>query len=199
MNIPKLKDIIGWDVVNWSYALKYWEQNTTLELSDCFGLEVGSDYGGLSTWLALKGSRVIYSDRWNPTRGKGPFLHKKYGIFQLIEYKKVDVTNIQYNSFFDVIMFKSVLGGIVYNSGKEQLEKASNDVFREELQRKAIKEIYKALKPGGEFFFAENLVGSQIHMFLRNKFRKSTLGWRYLTIEEIEDFSSIFSQFALVS
>ncbi len=56
-NISKLIEILGWDVVNWSVAFKYWEQNITLDLSECFGLEIGSNHGGLSTWLALKKSR----------------------------------------------------------------------------------------------------------------------------------------------
>ena len=181
--MSKMQDIIGWDIVNWSVGLKYWEQNTTLDLSNCFGLEIGSEYGGLSLWLALKGSRVIYSNISDHTGKNGVFIHKKHKVSQLIEYGKVDATNIQYNSFFDVIMSKSVLGGIRSKNEKD-------------IQRKVIEQIHKALKPGGEYLFAENLLGSPMHKYLRKIFRKGlSRNWHYLTIEETKDLLSIFSQF----
>jgi SAM-dependent methyltransferase len=78
---------------------------------------------------------------------------------------------------FDVIVFKSMLGAI----------------NTRELQAKAINEMHKALKKGGELFFAENLTASSLHGFLRRKFVKWGNEWRYVTLEEMTAFLSPFS------
>ncbi len=47
--------------------------------------------------------------------------------------------------------------------------------------------------------FAENLVATPIHMFLRRKFTNWSTYWRYLTIDELNGLLSSFSNFEVKS
>ena len=55
-SITKLrnKDIIEWDVVNWSKALTFWEKYSKPITGGSKVLEIGSRNGGLSLYAALK-------------------------------------------------------------------------------------------------------------------------------------------------
>jgi 2-polyprenyl-3-methyl-5-hydroxy-6-metoxy-1,4-benzoquinol methylase len=105
------RDFIDWDVRNWSAALDYWLARTRKDLSKCYALELGSRHGGLSLWLALQGARVICSDIRPPT-DSAKQRHRKYGVADRIQYQIVDATDIGYENEFDVVAFKSLLGGL---------------------------------------------------------------------------------------
>lgn len=176
-----LQDIIEWDVKNWSTSLDFWLKQSSINLVNGNGLELGSRNGGLSLWLALKGCQVVCSDIKGPTE-KAKALHESYGISQSIQYHTIDATSIPYDDHsFDVVVFKSMLGGVGAFNNKEA-------------QRKAMKEIYRVLKPHGELFFAENLVASPIHKALRKRFVRWGEGWRYPSIDEMNELLSDFSQ-----
>lgn len=174
-----LADVVEWDVWNWSLALNFWESFNSLDLQNCLVLELGAANGGLSLWLALKGARVVSSDLHGPTPAARQ-LHGKYGVGHLIEYRCVDATSIPYENRFDLVVFKSMLGDI----GRGD---------RPELQARAVGEMFKALKPGGELWFAENLSGSALHRVARRFIKRGRL-WRYLTVPEIEQLMSPFIQ-----
>jgi hypothetical protein len=53
--------------------------------------------------------------------------------------------------------------------------------------------MHRALKPGGELFYAENLTASPAHKFLRRKFVRWGTNWRYVSIFEMKEFLSPFS------
>ncbi len=180
-SIKYLREIIEWDFINWSVALTYWENNASSECSNAAVLEIGAYNGGLALWLAQKGSKVICSDLNGPTEAARQ-KHTKYKVQYSIQYAAINALDIPYNSFFDIIIFKSVLGGIGRNNKKD-------------LQIQTISQIYKALKPGGELLFAENLVASPIHRFFRRHFVKWGTEWRYVSVQEIKEFLSIFSDF----
>ena len=150
-------DIIQWDVRSWSEALKYWEQHVNWSTIHN-GLELGGREGGLSLWLALKGIKTVCSDLHGVKEAASP-LHQRYDVSSLITYKDIDATNIPYENHFDVIAFKSIIGGIGRNDNIE-------------MQKKTFSEIYKALKPGGKLLFAENLAASPLHQTLRKKLKK---------------------------
>jgi SAM-dependent methyltransferase len=129
--------------------------------------------------LALHGSRVICSDP-NIPPGEAVKKHRKYNVSHFIEYESLDATDIPYKERFDIVLFKSVLGDIGRSNNKHN-------------QAKAINEIYVSLKQGGELFFAENLVASPIHSFLRGRCIRWGNVWRYVRIEEMRSFLSSFS------
>jgi SAM-dependent methyltransferase len=113
---------------------------------------------------------------------KARALHRKHNVEHLITYGAIDATSIPYTEQFDLVIFKSVLGDI----GRGR---------RRDLQDRALREIHKALRPGGELWFAENLTGSALHRFARRFVRRGSL-WRYVSLEETEQFLSPFRRHA---
>ncbi len=178
MDKKLLIDIIQWDVGTWSKALKYWNDKVNWsEVENC--LEVGGREGGLSLWMALKNKTVVCSDLTD-TQKNAQLLHQKYGATK-VKYQDIDIKNIPYESYFDIIAVKSVLGGILRNNEEEAIRTL------------AIKELYKALKPGGKLLFAENLVASPLHKFLRKRNNAWSKYWHYFTADEINDLLKMFS------
>lgn len=172
MNKEIIEDIIEWDVKNWSKALEFWSKNIDIKSDENLCLELGGRRGGLSLWLAINGNKVICSDLESPAEYASK-LHAKYSCSDKISYKAVDATDIPYENKFDLVVFKSILGGISANG-------------RNELKKKVVDEIYKSLKPSGKLLFAENLESSILHKILRKKFIGWGSRWNYLRFEEIE-------------
>lgn len=179
MTPNQLKDIIEWDIVNWSKAIPYWEKHTNLNNKKLKCLELGGRKGGLSLWLALKGHDVVCSDYESPESTAKP-LHDKYKLDN-ITYKNINATKIPYDNEFDLVIFKSILGSVA-KQGKDSLK------------QETINQIHQSLKPGGKFIFAENLQASKLHQFFRKKFTKWGANWNYLKHNEIELLLSNFSK-----
>ncbi len=173
-----IRNFIEWDVENWSKAIDFWDKHIDLKDKNYCCLDVGGRNGGLSLWLALQGNNVICSDLENP-RKNAEKLHKKFNCADRISYKAINALNIPFENNFDVVIFKSIIGGISKNK---------NDA----LKRKIISEIFKSLKPGGFLLFAENLQGSIFHILARRLFVKWGRSWNYLHFEEINDLLSEF-------
>ena len=173
-----IKDIIQWDIKSWSKALLYWENNIAWDKIQN-GLELGGREGGLSLWLALKGKMTICSDL-KDVKNTAEQLHLRYNITSLVNYQDIDATDIPYNNHFDIIVFKSIIGGI-----------GRNDNY--EIQQKVFKEIYKALKPGGKLLFAENLIASPFHQRMRKRYVNWGASWRYVSVKEMKEFLKDFS------
>jgi SAM-dependent methyltransferase len=174
---PLMNEIIQWDIRSWSSALKYWDKNVNWDqMNTCLAL--GERKGGLALWLALKQKQVVCSDLCNIKENAEP-LHIKYNVSNLITYQDIDATEIPYENHFDIIVFKSIIGGIGRN----------NNIA---IQQKVFDEIYKALKPGGKLLFAENLIASPLHQFCRRRFIKWGESWRYVSLHEIGQFLSSF-------
>lgn len=176
------KDIIQWDIKSWSKAIVYWDSNIDWNKIQN-GLELGGREGGLSLWLALKGKTTVCSDL-KDVKNIAEQLHLRYNVSSLIKYEDIDATNIPYENHFDIIVFKSIIGGIGRNNNYE-------------IQQKVFKEIYKALKPGGKLLFAENLIASPFHKQLRKRFVNWGNTWRYVSIKEMKGFLKDFSTFEI--
>ncbi len=172
-----LNDILQWDVAGWTPALEFWEQKIPKDKGKLKCLELGCREGGLSLWLALKGHEVNASDLDDTSSVAQP-LHLKYKL-QNVSYHNIDATSIPFENYFDVIIFKSILGGI----GRMGIEK----------QEETIRQIYKALKPGGILLFAENLRATLLHEFFRKNFTRWGKEWRYISLDEMKKFLSIFN------
>lgn len=172
------KTIIAWDVENWSRALKFWEEHCPVTNQELTCLELGSSKGGLSLWLALKGNNVHCTDLNGPEQAAYD-IHKAYDCSSRITYGNMDATNIPFENKFDIIVFKSIVGGISFADPQNK--------------QLVINQIYKALKPNGKLLFAENLESTALHKFFRKKY--GTRGWNYLTIGEVDGIFSSFSSF----
>jgi len=172
-------DAIAWDVATWSRALRYWEREGRLSHARLECLEVGAHDGGLSVWLAAQGHRVVCSDL-NTPQERAKALAVRYRVAGSIRFEEIDATDIPYEDAFDVIAFKSVLGGIGRDGALER-------------QRMAIAAMYRALRSGGRLLFAENLTGSPLHGLLRRRYVDWGAQWRYVTVHEMRSFLEPFS------
>lgn len=166
-----LIDFVEWDTTNWAKALAFWERSVDLENNNYSCLELGGRRGGLSLWLAIKGNNVICSDLKNPESEAG-LIHQKYYSKSRITYQAIDATDIPYENFFDIVIFKSILGGISRDGNGH-------------LNQVVVDQIFKALKPGGKLLFAENLKGSKLHRFLRKKLVRWGDSWNYLDVRQL--------------
>lgn len=172
-----LKKIIAWDVVNWSRALKFWEKNCFISNQEYTCLELGSSKGGLSLWLALNGNNVYCTDINGPEQAAYD-IHTAYDCRSRITYGCMDALNIPFENHFDIIVFKSIMGGISFDDQRNK--------------QLIINQIYKALKPNGRLLFAENLEATFLHRFFRGKY--GTRNWNYLTIDEFYDVFAAFKK-----
>lgn len=171
-----MQQIVGWDVVNWSKAIDYWEKNAHLYGKELECLELGSSKGGMSLWLALNNNKVLCTDLNGPEPSAHD-LHKKYGCDTRVTYESVDALHINYENKFDLVLFKSILGGICTDDDDKKVY--------------LIDQMYKALKPGGMLLFAENLEGTALHKAARKRF--GTKGWNYLRLSEMKQVFASFS------
>lgn len=179
-----LNSFLFWDVKTWSPALNYWDEvlkNKKVENA----LELGAHKGGLSLWLALKGISVVCSDLDGPSPSAKE-LHRNHHVEKQIHYQAIDALSIPYENHFDMVIFKSMIGGIA-RKGKEELKK------------KLFEEVYKALKPGGILLFAENLKASSVHSAMRKVFVKWGDSWSYQTREDIRSCLQPFANYELHS
>lgn len=178
----QMRTYVQWDVRNWSRAIDFWLATCgkgAFQGADV--LEIGSRDGGLSLWLAEQGAaRVVCSDLHGPSSAARA-LHASTPVGERIEYAEIDGTDIGILSGFDVVAFKSVLGGVGGAGGYDA-------------QMKAVRSIYAALRPGGVLVFAENLVASPFHAFLRRRFVAWGDRWRYVTRAEMYEFLAPFSE-----
>lgn len=177
-----MQDVVGWDVRTWSKAVRLWEPHVAPAPPVLRVLEVGAGPGGPSLWLRQLGHDVVCSN-WQHTREQAQPLHDAYEVAG-IQYLDIDLNGeIPWENHFDLVVFKSVLGGLGPNFSS---------------QRNAMREIHKALKPGGRLFFAENLRGTWLHRFGRAiayRLRRAT--WRFTTVGEMRELLAQFSTYEL--
>ena len=170
--------VFSWDVVNWSRCLTIWQRHLIEKPLRC--LEIGCGPGGISLWLASLGHDVICTDLENPEK-RVLGLHRKYEVSGKISYRQLNAVNMPFVEEFDIVITKSVLGGIWAHCGEEGLSET-------------LQGIHRALKPGGKYLFAENLQASRFHMYCRGRFLSRSKSWKYPTIAKLLEELRIFSE-----
>ncbi|MBC9812682.1 class I SAM-dependent methyltransferase [Crocinitomicaceae bacterium CZZ-1] len=176
LNKNFIDDVVEWDVENWKHALLFWETQLPDTKATLKCLELGGRRGGGTLWLASKGHDVTCSDLENP-EVIAKQLHTKYQLPGSIRYESINAIDIPYTNEFDIIVIKSIIGGVSHSG-------------QDELKQRLIDECYHALKPGGRLMFAENLESSRLHRFARRKFVKWGSNWNYLKIDTVSDLFS---------
>ena len=176
MNSELINQAIGWDIVNWGQSLKFLNKNIELDrINNALEIGVGSDSGGISIYLASKNINVLCTD-YKDVNNSVIDIHRNYPFANLIEYGDMDILNINpmYKNKFDLVVFKSVLGGL-----------DGNNHIR--IAEKAIENLYECLNENGYLFFSENLAATRFHMYIRNNFGwgRNNRGWNYYKIEEL--------------
>ncbi len=176
------KSVVQWDIKNWSRAMSLWEKDLPDDLSGKKVLDIGGGGGGLSVFFALKGADVYCTDLTLDREAEARQNFEKWGVCDKIRYEQLDVTKMSYKQEFDIVVFKSVMGGVGWN----------NNYHNQQLM---FENIYEGLKNGGTLYFAENLVASPLHQWARKKFAKWGTSWRYITIEEAKELATRFKSF----
>jgi SAM-dependent methyltransferase len=176
----ELLKYLEWDVTTWSAGLTFWSQHSLKSLPNAHVLELGARNGGLSLWLAVNGAHVLSTDVDGPS-DRAKVLHVDHNMQSRVSYEAVDATTMEFDSEFDVVVFKSVLGGVGGALGHRG-------------QQEVIKRCIRSLKPGGELWFAENLTGTRLIGWLRNRFVPWGSRWRYVTTGELLSWLEEFDQ-----
>jgi len=158
------REVLGWDTVNWARSLALWERWLPAAPAECLEIGCGPG-GGVSLWLASKGHNLLCTDMNAPGAAVRE-RHLRHGVADRISYEAIDATRIPYEGRFDVVVLKSVFGGIWAFGGE-------SSVLR------AIEGIHRALRPGGRLLFAENLRGTAFHMFCRKVLLRRANTWHY--------------------
>ncbi len=188
----KLKELLEWDVPNWSQALAFWQPHLDGAYKEGTPvLTIGERYGGLSLWLAKQGKANICTDYVIPS-DKAMELHQSHGVSELVKYEMVNIFELPYpDNSFDVVVIKSVIGGLKLTYSDKKSRTLEN-------QKKAIAEIIRVLKPGGVYLGAENMRGGLLHRFLRKKTGRDK-HWRYLDKKELsyllDGFAKVYTKF----
>lgn len=184
MEKSRWSETVEWDIETWKRAFEFWELEinwTNIERA----LEIGARRGGPSRWLAQKGIEVGCTDRKNTLSTAGAF-QEKDKINLKISFFDMDVLDLQEIEKYDLIICKSVLGGVGHHGQNQKISQA-------------ISNIHQALKPGGVFLFAENLESSPIHRILRKKYVRWGEGWNYLHLSQLKGFFDEFSDCKICS
>lgn len=180
-----IEDIIEWDVQNWSELMVYWYPILQQLPKDKKVLAIGERSGGLSLWLALLGFDVLCTDIEDISL-RASILHKKYNVTDKISYHVLDVVNeTGFTGEFDVIIAKSVLGGVKANRSDPNTRGADT-------RTKAVKNIHRMLKQDGYFFSAENIAGNQLMRSARKALGKNR-SWGYISYTELKEMFSCFN------
>lgn len=174
---------LGWDVRTWSHALPFWLSQTALR-PGARALEVGAggSNAGLSLWLAAQGYEVTCTGLARPSDAMRQ-VHRRYGVADRITYAAADVLALRYAGEFDLVVFKSVLGRV---GGQD----------RADLQVRAVEQLHRALRPGGELWFAENAAAGWPHRAARRRFGAGRWSWRYIELVELAGLLAPFEDAA---
>jgi ubiquinone/menaquinone biosynthesis C-methylase UbiE len=166
-----------WDVHNWSKGVPLWNE-ALKDKPFKTALELGSWNGGMSLWLARNYNLDILCTDLNSPEVRAKKLHDKYELKGSISYKAMNLLKLDLpDNSFDIVIFKSLLGAMLTY----------------ENQALAMKEIYRVLKPGGVFLFAENVRGTLVHMTARRLFAHYGRTWRYMHITELKRMMEEYS------
>ena len=164
-----IRAIFDWKVLSWHRVFE--EILLTLE-GDLKGktvLEVGANKGGLSLFFSLLGCKVICSDVTAVYLTNAKQLHSSFGRHG--SYLAADLCSLPVQSeSLDVVVMKSVLGGIYANAGRS-------------MAVAGLREIHRVLRKGGYCILLEQLVADPVSRWVRGQMSPG-YGWHCFKCEE---------------
>jgi hypothetical protein len=174
-----IRDSFGWDVRNWSRAIPFWEKHIgDIKGKKALELGNGGKFGGLSLWLAYKGAEVICSD-YKGVSEEAKAIHAKYEVGKNIKYDLIDAKNIPYENTFDIIVSKSILGGIILDNNADTGKLVNNGIHR-------------SLVNNGFYVSCDNASATKLHNLFRRKHGAGRVKWKYFKNSELLDLLSCF-------
>jgi len=168
------ENIFKWDTENWSKTLELWRMMIYESFDGLKVLELGAGDGSLSIWTSNQGGDVICSDL-SINDEKINTIKSQIVNTEKIKFESIDILDIPYTNYFDIILFKSVLGSLP-SFNKQKL---------------AFEQIHKALKNNGKLLFCENMKSTFIHQYFRSK-KPWAYYWRYPSYNELIIMSKQF-------
>jgi SAM-dependent methyltransferase len=149
-------------------------------------LEVGANKGGLSLFFSWLGCKVICSDVTAAYLAKAQDLHRQWD--RCCSYLAADLRILPVRSeSIDIVIMKSVLGGIYACAGRETASAS-------------LKEIYRVLRKGGCCILLEQLAGDPVSRWVRGR-TSPGYEWHYFKSEEFlkPDANLLAKEFQTVS
>jgi SAM-dependent methyltransferase len=160
---------MGWKVASWTRALREALAHLPADLTGKAVLEVGGGAYGLNLLMARLGCRVVCTDRRLDFTREAIALHGRHGL--ACAHVMTDAKRLALRpASFDVVVMKSVLGGIYSQAGREgALE--------------CLAEVRRVMRPGGTLIALEQLLGDPLTRVLR-RVRFPDRRWHYFTAQE---------------
>jgi hypothetical protein len=162
---------LGWKVTSWKRALEEALRHLPPNLAGRMLLEVGTGPHGLSLLFSRLGCRVVCADRRMDYTRESIAVHQRHGIHCLHFLTDARRLALRPRSF-DMVVMKSVLGGIYSQAGREGVMATLGSVR-------------EVLRPGGAFIALEQLDGG-IATRLGRRIRYPSRRWHYFRIQELD-------------
>ncbi len=170
-----------WKVASWSRLFKEMSLMIENKATDRRVLEIGANNGELSLYFSMLGCQVMCSDINATYVVRARQLHGTWG--QHCAYFAADMRVLPLRSgSFDLVIMKSVLGGIYSRDGRDTA-------------CGSLTEIHRVLRKGGYCILLEQLEGDPLSRWFRSK-RFPTRNWHYFRTGEFNtaDASSLLQQ-----
>lgn len=158
-----------WKVASWNRLFTEVLSSLNDDLTEKTVLEVGANKGGLSLFFSLRGCKVVCSDVRPDYVAVARRLHSAW--IRRCAYLATDLRALPLRSgVVDLVVMKSVLGG-VYASGGEEAVVAG------------LTEVHRVLRGGGSCLLLEQLEGDPLSRWLRSRVFPSRQ-WHYFSTDE---------------
>ena len=160
---------IGWKVASWTRALNEAFRHLPADLNGKTLAELGVGPAGLTLFLGALGCRVLCLDRRLDFSKESRELHRRHGV--TCEHVLTDARRLTLPArSLDVVVMKSVLGGIHSEFGREGA-------------LACVASVRETLKPGGTLVALEQLKGDPLTRALR-RVKYPTRRWHYFEVAE---------------
>jgi SAM-dependent methyltransferase len=167
---------IGWKVASWSRAMREAFRHLPADLGGKTLAELGVGPAGLNLFLGGLRCRLLCLDRRLDFSTESRALHRRHGV--ACEHVLTDARRLTFPpASLDVVVMKSVLGGVHSEFGREGA-------------LACIASVRDVLKPDGVLIALEQLKGDPMTRWLR-RIKYPTRRWHYFEVAEFTPGTSV--------